>query len=41
VPVVALALAGYFLVPAWFYLWMALLGGGVMIILGLFIRSRW
>jgi hypothetical protein len=41
VPVVALALAGYFLVPAWFYLWMALLGGGVMIVLGLYIRSRW
>jgi hypothetical protein len=41
VPVVALALAGYFLVPAWFYLWMALLGGGVMIILGLYIHSRW
>ena len=41
VPVVALALAGYLLVPAWFYLWMALLGGGVMIVLGLYIRSRW
>jgi hypothetical protein len=41
VPVVALALAGYFLVSAWFYLWMALLGGGVMIVLGLYIRSRW
>lgn len=41
VPVVALALIGYFFVPAWFYLWMALLGGGVMIVLGLYIRSRW
>ena len=41
VPVVALALVGYFLVPAWFYLWMALLGGGVMIVLGLYIRRRW
>ena len=34
-------LVGYFLVPAWFYLWMALLGGGVMIVLGLYIRRRW
>lgn len=41
VPVFALALIGYFFVPAWFYLWMALLGGGVMIVLGLYIRSRW
>ena len=41
VPVVVLALTGYFLVPAWFYLWMALLGGGVMISLGLYIRLRW
>jgi hypothetical protein len=41
IPVVALALDGYFLLPAWFYLWMAVLGGGVMIVLGLYIRSRW
>ena len=41
VPVVALALVGYFIVPVWFYLWMALLGGGVMVILGLYIRRRW
>ena len=41
VPVSVVALIGYFLVPAWFYLWMGLLGGGVMIILGLTIRYRW
>jgi len=41
VPVVALALTGYFLVPVWFYLWMAILGGGGMIAFGLYIRSRW
>ncbi len=41
VPVVALALAGYFFASAWFYLWMALLGGGVMILLGVYIRYRW
>ncbi len=41
VPVVAVVLAGYFLVPAWFYLWMALRGGGVMLALGAYIRLRW
>jgi len=37
----ALALVGYFLLPGLFYLWMAILGGGGMIALGLYIRSRW
>jgi len=40
-PISALALVGYFFVPAYFYLWMALLGGGTMIALGLYIQSRW
>ena len=40
-PVTALALAGYFLLPDIFYLWMALLGGGGMIAIGLYIRLRW
>ena len=40
-PITALALAGYFLLPSIFYLWMSLLGGGGMIALGLYIRSRW
>jgi hypothetical protein len=40
-PVTALALAGYFLLPGLFYLWMAVLGGGGMIALALYIRSRW
>lgn len=39
--ITALALIGYFLLPGIFYLWMALLGGGGMIALGLYIRSRW
>jgi hypothetical protein len=39
--ITALALIGYFLVPGIFYLWMAILGGGGMIALGLYIRSRW
>lgn len=39
--IIALVLAGYFLLPAIFYLWIAILGGGGMIILGLYIRSRW
>ena len=38
---IALVLAGYFLLPGIFYLWMAILGGGGMILLGLYIRYRW
>ncbi len=41
VPVTALALAGYFFLPGLFYLWMAVLVGGGMIALGLYIRLRW
>ena len=40
-PITALALVGYFLLPGFFYLWMGVLGGGGMIILGLYIRYRW
>jgi len=40
-PISTLALAGYFFVPDYFYLWMALLGGGSMIALGLYIQQRW
>ena len=40
-PVTALALVGYYLLPGYFYLWMAVLGGGGMIALALYIRSRW
>lgn len=40
-PITALALAGYFLLPDIFYLWMAILVGGGMIALGLYIRLRW
>ncbi len=40
-PVAALALVGYFLLPAFFYLWMAVLVGGSMIALGVYIRLRW
>ncbi len=39
--IIALVLIGYFLLPGIFYLWMAILGGGGMIVLGLYIRSRW
>ncbi len=41
VPITALALVGYFLFPNIFYLWMGILVGGGMIVLGLYIRSRW
>jgi uncharacterized membrane protein YadS len=40
-PITALALAGYYLLPEFFYLWMAVLVGGGMIVLGLYIRLRW
>ena len=39
--ITALALIGYYLLPSYFYLWMAILGGGGMIALGFYIRSRW
>lgn len=37
----ALAIIGYFLLPDIFYIWMAILGGGGMIGLGLYIRAKW
>ena len=40
-PITVLALIGYFLLPGIFYLWMAIVGGGGMIVLGLYIRDRW
>ena len=40
-PITALALIGYFLLPDYFYLWMGVLVGGSMVALGLFIRLRW
>ena len=41
VGITVLALLGYYLLPDFFYLIMAVLGGGGMIGLGLYIRSRW
>jgi hypothetical protein len=38
---VGLSLIGYFFLPAFFYLWMAILGGGGMIGLGIYVRNRW
>jgi hypothetical protein len=40
-PITALVLVCYFLLPGFFYLGMSILGGGGMILLGLTIRSRW
>jgi hypothetical protein len=37
----ALALVAYFLLPDYFYIIMAILGGGGMVALGFYIRSRW
>jgi hypothetical protein len=39
--ITGLALIGYFFLPEVFYLLMAILGGGGMIVLGLYIRGRW
>jgi hypothetical protein len=38
--IIALVLTGYFCYP-YFYLWMGILGGGGLILLGVYIRSRW
>jgi hypothetical protein len=40
-PITALALIGYFLLPGIFYLWMGILVGGGMVILGLYVHFRW
>jgi hypothetical protein len=37
----ALVIIGYFFVMDYFYLWMAILGGGGLIAMGLYIRYRW
>jgi len=39
--ITALALVGYFLLPGYFHLLMAILGGGGLIVFGLYIRYRW
>lgn len=39
--ITALALIGYFFLPDIFYLLMAILGGGGMIALGVYIRKKW
>jgi len=39
--VTALAFASYFLLPDYFYLCMALVGGGMMVGSGFYIRSKW
>lgn len=39
--ITALTVIGLVLVPAWFFLWMAVMGGGTLIATGLIIRRRW
>lgn len=41
IAVIALAFIGYYLLPDFFFLWMAILGGGGMIAAGFYVRSRW
>jgi len=36
----ALTVAGYFLLPAYFYIWMAFVGGGSLIVPGIHLRLR-
>ena len=36
-----ISLVGYFLLPEYFYLIMAFVGGGGMIVLGIYVRNRW
>ena len=37
----ALILVGYYFVPNWFYLWVGVIGGGTLILSGIFIRKFW
>ena len=39
--VAALILVGYFLFPSLFWLWMAVFGGGSLVLTGFYIRSCW
>jgi len=39
--ITALSLIGYYVLPEFFSLWMAFLGGGGMIFLGFYIRKKW
>jgi hypothetical protein len=39
--VTALTLLGLFLVPDWFWIWMAVVGGGTLAGTGLLVRNRW
>jgi len=40
-PITILSLIGYFFLPGLFHLWMGVLVGGGMVILGLYIRFKW
>jgi hypothetical protein len=39
--VTGLAVLGLFLVPNWFWIWMAVMGGGTLVGTGLLVRNRW
>lgn len=39
--VTALIMAGYMVVPAWFNLWMAILGGGSLVATGIYMLKAW
>jgi len=39
--ITGLTVLGLFLVPAWFWIWMAVMGGGSLVSTGFLIRNRW
>lgn len=39
--VTVLTLVGFYLLTSWFQLWMAIIGGGSLIVAGLYIRNSW
>lgn len=39
--ITALTIVGYFLFPAYFNLWMAVFGGGLLLVSGMLIKRRW
>jgi hypothetical protein len=39
--ITGLTVLGLFLAPAWFWIWMAVMGGGSLVSTGFLIRNRW
>jgi hypothetical protein len=39
--VTAVTLVGFYLLPAYYYLWMAVTAGGLLLVTGLYLHARW